>query len=89
MTVVLSRSPWIVRSFTPGDESTLREAADDWEVAKWLRDAFPHPYTDDDARDWIAYAGRQEPQTELAILEPTPDGPRDGTVIGSVGFRLQ
>lgn len=83
MTRVLSEAPWVVRSFRPGDEDSLRRAADDWDVARWLRDAFPHPYTAQDARDWVGYASREVADTEFAITTSSQD------VIGSVGFRPQ
>lgn len=82
MSVEIDLAPYSVRSFRPGDEPTLQRAADDWQVARWLRDAFPHPYTIADARDWVAYASTVEPQTELAIVDRR-------AVVGSVGFKLQ
>ncbi|MEM6702068.1 MAG: GNAT family protein [Acidobacteriota bacterium] len=85
MTLVLSRSPWVVRSFRSGDEPSLRLAADDWHVARWLRDAFPHPYTEKEASDWVSYASREVAHTEFAIATAT----EPQRVVGSVGFRLQ
>lgn len=72
-----------MRSFRHGDEPSLAAAADDWEVARWLRDAFPHPYGAQDARDWVAYASREVDDTEFAIATTSQ------RVIGSVGFRPQ
>lgn len=36
--------------------SSLAESADDARIARWLRDVFPHPYTQRDAADFIAFA---------------------------------
>lgn len=36
--------------------SSLAESADDARIARWLRDVFPHPYTQKDAADFIAFA---------------------------------
>lgn len=41
--------------------------ADDREVWLNLRDRFPHPYTDADARDWIRAAAGQRPVQSFAI----------------------
>ena len=84
MNLPLRISPFVIRPFRPGDEPSLQSAANDWEIAKWLRDAFPHPYTLEDAYDWVAHAGSQAPLTELAIA----DGDGD-EIVGSVGFRVQ
>lgn len=44
----------LLRAWTVGDASALVRAADDPQVAKNLRNAFPHPYTLRDAQDFIA-----------------------------------
>ena len=46
----------VVRPWRNGDQSSLQRHANDWEVARWLRDRFPHPYTCDDAEEWVEYA---------------------------------
>ena len=80
--ILIDLEPYQIRSFRLGDELSLQQAANDPEVARWLRDVFPSPYTMDDAADWVAYAGNQSPQTELAIV-------LKDRVIGTVGFRIQ
>jgi RimJ/RimL family protein N-acetyltransferase len=42
---------------------------------------FPHPYTEDDARHWIAACREQEPPRDLAIEV-------EGQVAGSCGIQL-
>jgi RimJ/RimL family protein N-acetyltransferase len=42
-----------VRTYRDDDAEALAALANDWEVARFLRDRFPHPYTIDDARRWL------------------------------------
>ena len=44
---------WVIRSWRPDDAPALRLHADDRRVWINLRDSFPHPYTDRDAREWV------------------------------------
>src|SRR5439155_7141617 len=46
-----------------------------------LRDAFPHPYTTRDARDFIKSVGQRAPETLFAITV-------DGEPVGGIGFVL-
>jgi RimJ/RimL family protein N-acetyltransferase len=57
----------VLRSYRDGDVGDLVAAADDPRVAAHLRDAFPSPYTEDDAREWIAIAGSGDPLHGMAI----------------------
>ena len=41
--------------------------ANNWNVAKNLTDKFPHPYTEADGRDFIAFANSDEPVHIFAI----------------------
>lgn len=70
----------LLRSWQSQDADALARHADDREVWLNLRDRFPHPYTRDDARRWIALCA-DEPlrSTNLAIEV-------GGEVIGAVGF---
>ncbi len=56
----------------------LVRLADNPKLAEQLRDAFPHPYTTDAARSWVAYANVHSPVTHLAIE-------CDGVLVGGVG----
>lgn len=70
----------VLRSWEPRDADSLARHANDREVWLNLRDRFPHPYTVDDARRWIALCA-SEPlrSTNLAI-------DLDGEAVGAVGF---
>lgn len=69
-----------VRSFRPDDAASIRHHADNPRVAGQLRDAFPHPYTLDDAREFLELVARQGRETDFAIDV-------DGQAAGAVGFR--
>ena len=60
----------------PDDLEALATQIGDWEVAKWLARA-PHPYTLDDAREWI----ESDLQGALDF-----NVYRDGVLVGGVGL---
>lgn len=70
-----------VRSFRPADARSLAVHANNRSVWLNLRDTFPHPYTDRDAREFIAFTLRQDPETHFAIAV-------EGQAAGAIGFRL-
>lgn len=69
----------VLRPFRVGDEEELVAAADDRRVSIHLLDRFPHPYTFEDAVQWLAHVAAASPPTDLAIT-------LDGRVIGGVGI---
>lgn len=69
----------IVRPWRKGDAGALVSHANDIEVAKYLRDRFPHPYTRQDARAFLKHAVAAEDPTNLAIEV-------DGEAAGAVGY---
>ena len=58
---------YFMRSWNAGDSQSLQKYADNRKVWLNLRDVFPHPYSDEDARFWIELALSQEPQRSFAI----------------------
>jgi [ribosomal protein S5]-alanine N-acetyltransferase len=68
-----------LRHFRQEDAASIARHADDREVWLNLRDRFPHPYTLDDARAWIAHALAESPMTDYVIE-------MDGEAIGSIGY---
>ena len=56
-----------IRSWQTGDEATLLQHANNRAVWLNLRDRFPHPYTPDDARQWIGFVVGQKLETNWAI----------------------
>ena len=78
MKLVLSRS--VIRPWRAGDEPFLRRNADDRRVWINLRDAFPHPYSDSDAEQWVRHAAAQDPTTDFAIEV-------GGEPVGGIGLK--
>ena len=70
---------WQIRSLHPDDAGALTRYANNPNVSRNLRDAFPYPYTRSDAEDWISYATGQSPETNFAIASPTE-------AIGGIGL---
>jgi RimJ/RimL family protein N-acetyltransferase len=74
----LDCGPCVVRTSRRDDVEALVEIANDWEVARFLRDRFPHPYTRADARDWVERTATEE--STHFIIEI------DGRVAGGIGY---
>ena len=72
----------LLRPLRPGDVASLARHANDEGVWAHLRDRFPHPYTEEDARAWLEVAQGQPVGTHFAIDV-------GGEAIGSVGLVLQ
>jgi RimJ/RimL family protein N-acetyltransferase len=68
-----------VRSWQTSDVDSIVAHANNRKIWLNLRDAFPHPYTRHDARDFIRAVRRREPETTFAIAV-------DGEAVGSIGF---
>lgn len=71
-----------VRSWRRADLSSLAEHANNRNIWINLRDAFPHPYTQRDARLLLHRARTSAPETTFAIAV-------DGAAIGEIGFVLR
>ena len=71
-----------VRSWKPADADGIARHANNRRIWLNLRDAFPHPYTSHDARDFIKSVRARTPETTFAIAV-------NGEAIGSVGFVLR
>lgn len=70
-----------VRSFRETDAVELARHANNRKVWLQLRDRFPHPYTIDDARGFIAFARGANPETAFAVTV-------DDLPVGSIGAVL-
>lgn len=70
-----------LRPLVPADAPSLARHANDREVWRHLRDAFPHPYTEADAEGYIVAVARRTPVTSLGIVV-------DGEAVGSISLRL-
>ena len=79
--MLLELSTCSVRSYRRSDAESLAAHANDRSVWINLRDGFPHPYSVDDGRAFIAKALGARPETMFAICV------RDEAV-GGIGFLL-
>ena len=79
MQLTLTRS--IVRSWRPADADSLAAHANNRRIWINLRDAFPHPYTIHDAREFIRAIRSRSPETTFAITV-------GDEAVGSIGFVL-
>lgn len=71
-----------IRSFRPEDAASLAEAANNRRIWRNLNDYFPHPYTIEDARSWIARTQQESPEQNFAIASGSE-------VIGGIGLKLR
>jgi RimJ/RimL family protein N-acetyltransferase len=79
--VQLTLDKCVVRSWRPADAETLARYANNRRVWINLRDAFPHPYTLQDAREFIRAIRSRSPETTFAIAV-------GDEAVGSIGFVL-
>ena len=68
-----------VRPWRESDIDSLAEHANNISVAKNLRDRFPHPYSRDNARDFLKYAVSLQDHSNLAIEV-------GGSAVGAIGY---
>ncbi len=71
-----------IRSFKMSDVKAIAKYANNYNIYKRLRDYFPNPYTEKEAKVWLNYVLSQVPETYFAIA--TKD-----ELIGSIGFTIQ
>ena len=79
MSISLQGERCRIRPWTHDDAASLVEHANDVDVARHLRDRFPHPYTARDARDFLNHAADAEDPSNLAIEV-------GGRAVGAVGY---
>ena len=71
-----------VRSWRKTDVDAVARYANNRKIWINLRDAFPHPYTERHAREYIRAVLRHSPETSFAI-------DAGGEAVGSIGFVLR
>jgi len=69
--------PWNIE-----DAESLVENANNFEIARFMSDAFPYPYTIEHAKNFIAFATKDEPIHIFAIEI-------DGQAVGGIGIHPQ
>ncbi len=75
----LSLGSCVVRDWAAGDLPSIARHANNRNIWINLRDKFPHPYTDANARDFLAHVRQQDPITVWAIEV-------DGEAAGAIGL---
>jgi RimJ/RimL family protein N-acetyltransferase len=70
----------VIRSFRLADAASLTKHIGTYSVARNMA-TLPHPYTLDNADEWLAKATAQEPETHFAITI-------DDEVVGGIGLEL-
>ena len=71
-----------LRPWNPGDIDSLVEQANNFKIARFLTDVFPHPYTRENARTFIEMATSDEPIHIFAIEI-------NGKAVGAIGLHPQ
>lgn len=69
----------LLRPWRGSDAGSLARYANDREVWRNMRDRFPHPYTERDAKEWLAFIAEVPAGTAFAIEV-------DGEAAGGISF---
>jgi ribosomal-protein-alanine N-acetyltransferase len=69
----------LLRAWEERDVEPAAALANDWEVARFMSDRFPHPYTVADARGWIDRNRAIVPTEQFAIVA-------GGALVGGIGI---
>ncbi len=67
-----------LRKWNEGDLNSLVKYANNWNVAKWLTNGFPHPYTIEDGKAYLSMIANDNPMKVFAIEVC-------GEAVGSIG----
>ncbi len=71
-----------LRPWTMNDASSLPQYANNFKIARFMTDQFPHPYTADNAKAFIEFATRDHPIHIFAI-------DINGQAVGGIGIHPQ
>ena len=70
----------VLRAARAADADSIARHANDRDIWLNLRDAFPHPYTRENAEGYIAHVSAQSPRTSFLISV-------DGEAVGSIALK--
>jgi RimJ/RimL family protein N-acetyltransferase len=68
-----------LRKWNEADLNSLVKYANNWNVAKWLTNGFPHPYTIEDGKAYLSMIANDNPIKVFAIEV-------GGETVGSIGI---
>ena len=72
----------VIRDYLLTDKASVARQANNRRIWENVRDFFPHPYTEEHAEAWLAYATAADPKTNFAIEV-------GGAFAGAIGLKLQ
>ena len=81
---ILSLNGCVVRPYHPLDAESSAAQANNPNLARYLSDGFPQPYTLDVAREWIQRCLNEDPARNFAIVEPATNA-----FLGAIGMQPQ
>ena len=73
---------YLIRDWTERDAASLSQHANNHKIWLNVLDSFPHPFTLDNARAWIARTAAASPATSFALAHKNE-------AFGNIGFVLQ
>jgi len=68
-----------LRKWNEADLNSLVKYANNWNVAKWLTNGFPHPYTQEDGKAYLSMIANDNP-TKVFAIEVNEEA------VGSIGI---
>jgi RimJ/RimL family protein N-acetyltransferase len=71
-----------ILSYQHSDKAALVKYADNYKIFSKLKDSFPHPYTEEDAEEWLGLTCNQNPELNFAIAN-------ENELIGAIGLQLK
>ena len=80
MKIKLSKS--VIRNFKMSDKKSIAKHANNRKIWLNVRNAFPHPYTETNAEQWISSILEEKVKTKFAIAV-------DGKAIGGIGVETK
>lgn len=78
--MILNFDTFSIRSWQPSDAASLALNANNIKIADQLLDGFPHPYSEENAKDFISFCLNNHPSTHLTIAV-------EGKAVGAIGFK--
>jgi ribosomal-protein-alanine N-acetyltransferase len=78
--MVLRASGFVLRPFRASDAASLASHANNFNIARHLRDRFPHPYSLQDARDFIAAVAQDAGASTSVAIDVA------GEAVGAIGY---
>jgi ribosomal-protein-alanine N-acetyltransferase len=79
-TAIVVTETCFIRPYEQSDVEALAAAANHEDVARYMRNRFPYPYSLDDAKFFVNLANEKEPVVNFAICLS------DGTYVGGIGL---